>query len=206
VEPASLAEIEALESAAAIPSTVDAPKKRPRRQPKNKQDALTIALPVFASMRQCHAVAAIPIKLQQEAKDGGSTAIDQSGRVDLQKLLRWIFSQDERSVDWGSELRRYQALREKIRLESDQKQVLDRGEVQTAIARGMSVMLTKIDNEFGLMLPPILKGLPEDQIQKKLLEAAENFKASFRGELKALMSTPVVDTFTKVTKPKYTNE
>ncbi len=71
-------------------------------------------LPIFDTMQQCSSVTGIPIAIQKEAKRGGSDAF-KHGRIDLQKLLRWIFSQGKSTVDWGDEFKKWRSKLEEIK-------------------------------------------------------------------------------------------
>lgn len=199
---ATLREIEALEAGAAPPKPVKSstaaitPPAQPKAKARGKwvntnEEAATIQLPIFSSMKQAYTITGIPLSVMKDAKQAGSTAITSAGRVDLAALLRFIFSDDQyENTNWSSELKRFQAKREELRYAEDQKRVVDRSVVQSALAKGMALLLTKIDHEFGVRLPPTLKGLDESSIQQKLLAAAESFKADFRNEVQAL-ATPV---------------
>jgi hypothetical protein len=185
------ADLEALEAPGKPVKSASTLPKQKRGRPTGPDSFLPR---VFDSMSQCSSATGIPISFLKQAKTADCAAF-RHGRVDLVEFLRWRFGQPEDAVeDWGAELQRYRALRERIKLDSDQQRVIDRSAVQTALAKGMALLFQKIDNEFGLMLPPALRGLPEVEIQKRLLEAAETFKSTLRDELQALAaSTPNVD-------------
>ena len=75
-------------------------------------------LPEYASMQACSGATGIPLDVLKASKKGGCPAFHGSGRVDLGKLLPWLFRDDsdgeETVSDWGKELKKWQAKRAKL--------------------------------------------------------------------------------------------
>ena len=69
-------------------------------------------------MQACSGATGIPLDVLKAAKKGGCSAFHGSGRVDLGKLLPWLFRDDtdggEAVSDWGKELKKWQAKRARI--------------------------------------------------------------------------------------------
>jgi len=183
----SIADLEALEAPAIKPAA-----KKGKRAVEPFAEAEKIPLPVFNSQDQCAACTGIPLATIKEAKRGGCSAFKQH-RVDLALLLKWLFAQDESAINWGTRLDEYKAKREKLKLDADEQKVIDRGEVTFAVGKAMATLFSNIDNQFGSLLPPVLKGLDEAGIQQRLTATSEIFKQAVREELKK---------FVDVDKPK----
>ncbi len=70
-------------------------------------------------MQACSGATGIPMDVLKAAKKGGCSAFHGSGRVDLEKLLRWLFRSGDATEtdtvnDWGKELKKWQAKRAKM--------------------------------------------------------------------------------------------
>lgn len=145
--------------------------------------------PKYESHAQCCAATGIPLAVIRAAKKGGCAGFV-GARLELEPLLRWVFKEDANREDvsknWNDDLKKYQALREKIKLSKDRNEVVDRGEIVFAMNKGMAVMFNLMDRVFAIELPPDLKGLSEAQIKSRLDVSVESFKSALRSELEPL--------------------
>jgi hypothetical protein len=148
------------------------------------QDRLSEAgtLPVYESMAQCSEQTGIPKSVLKAARKESAESF-RAHRILLGPLLKWLFTKNGDDQDWGDALKKYQALREEIKLAKDRQQVAERTEVEAAIVKGMALVFNTMEREFTVQLPPQLKGLSESEIQQQLSNVAESFKAILRSEL-----------------------
>jgi len=151
-----------------------------------------LKMPIFGSMKQCEAVAHIPLHMQKEAKDAGCTAFHNSNRVALEPLLAWIFSDDR--DDGEKPLKKvydhYHGQREKLKFEREAEQTLFKAEVGAAINKSMSLLFASLD-KLSDSLPGLLHGMDAPEIKTKLAESNESLKAELRTAFETLTKPPL---------------
>jgi hypothetical protein len=126
-------------------------------------------LPIYDSLNACSGATGIPLSILKQAKKSGCDAF-KSTRVDLGKLLRWLFGKDqdgEGSVNWGERYKRVQALRGELALDREKKESVSRGAIKDASRVIQSVMYSELDQIFCSELPADTKGCSELQIRDK---------------------------------------
>lgn len=147
-------------------------------------------LPIYDSMIACEAAVGIPVSVQRQAKKGGCDAF-RSNRVDLARLIRWLFKGGtDDDVDWGQELKKVQTKRERIKLSKDEGSVMATDEVREGIQRGVGLMFGELDRVFCSELPPALKGLDELAIRTRCQGEIERIKETLRDKFNTV--TPEV--------------
>jgi hypothetical protein len=176
--------------AVAKSAQLDQPKQRVGR----KADPNSTLPRVFDSINQCSSVCGIPVPALRAAKKAGCPAFRHS-RVDLIEFLKWRFGLPEDAVeDWGAKLSEYKARREKLRLEEDEKRVIDRCVVTGGIAKGTAILFGELEKSIQT-LPPALKGLTESEIQSRLIQTVDVYRQAVRLALSEITKQPVsVDT------------
>lgn len=121
-------------------------------------------LPVFDSMLACEAATGIPKSVQQQAKRDGCDAFDSHSRVNLARLLRWLFSRETEDCNWAERLKRAQALTAEIELKQVEGKLVEIERVHeqhTAIySKVRAILVQKFETE----LPPKQDGLPAEKI------------------------------------------
>jgi hypothetical protein len=155
-----------------------------KSQSQAPSDASLIALPVFDTQDQCTAVTGIPKSVLKSAKKKGCKAFKHS-RVDLASLLRFLFSEQngQPAGAWKDLLDEAKAKREMIRLARDERNVIDRTDVQSALSSGMALVFGEMDQAFTLNLPSQLKGLTEPDILSKLVTLSEQLKQKLKAKI-----------------------
>lgn len=143
-------------------------------------------LPVYDSMERCTAATGIPRSLMQLARKSGCDAFTANSRVVLEKLLRWIFSEerDESGVDWSQRLAEYKARREKIKLDKESLLISDRPTIERGAARIMAHIFDTLERMFCYELPPSIVGRTEPEIafesRKVIDELRDRLKSDFQ--------------------------
>lgn len=139
-------------------------------------------LPIYDSMDACHAATSIPLATLKLAKRKGSSAF-RSNRVYLEELLKWIFAQEGEegdAIDWGNELTKEKAKREKIRRLKDEGKVVERDVVTTGLQGGVALLFSELDRIFLAELPPSVKGLKESAVRAKAEDAIASLREILR--------------------------
>jgi hypothetical protein len=109
-------------------------------------------------------------------------------RTSAGEITDWAIAHNKRGFDSkelaAARLEVVQEQGRKLKRENDKadRLVIDFGDVDTALQKGMAMMFEAMDREFS-SLPPALKGLAEPEIQARLATAVESFKAVLRAEL-----------------------
>jgi hypothetical protein len=147
----------------------------PPKQPKGPGAPRTASndLPIYDSLNACSGATGIPLSVLKQAKKGGCDAF-KSTRVDLGKLLRWLFGKDqdgEGSVNWGERYKRVQTLRGELALDREKKELANRGEIRDAVRVIQSTMYSELEQTFCHEFPPDAKGLGEIPIRDKAKDA-----------------------------------
>jgi hypothetical protein len=138
-------------------------------------------LPVYGSMQQCSGATGIPIAILKRAKKSGSDAFHESGRVHLDKLLRYLFAHDDPAeLDWDNELKKWQAKREKIKHDQAAATVVDRSEVRAGIFEAVAILFSELDRRFCSELPGALKGLDERSMRARAQKEIQLLKDTLR--------------------------
>ena len=142
-------------------------------------------LPVVGSMEQATAACGMPVSMLKRAKRDGCPAFKPSNRIHLGELLRWFFAQttqdmgDEQPPDglatWRDALNRAQTKREEIRLAKDKGQVVEFDEARRQASEAAASYFAELDR-MCRELPPILKGLDEIGVFKKLEQRREEIR------------------------------
>lgn len=147
---------------------------------RSKSAASKFKLPVFPSKLAVERALHVPVHVQKQAQSQGCPAFTEGqSRVDGDKLLLFLFNDASDNIDWANKLKEYKAQREEIALQRDKGKLIVRDEVSTGIAKGMSVLFTEIERNFGV-LPAALVGLDAPGIQAALTKAVEAFKEALR--------------------------
>jgi hypothetical protein len=97
-----------------------------RKKPSNETKPQT-RLPIFDTMMQCSSATGIPVSVMKQAKRGGSDAF-KHGRIDLQKLLHWIFAKGPATVDWGDEFKKWRSKLEELKHDKEIKKLVVRAD------------------------------------------------------------------------------
>lgn len=146
------------------------------------EPAETPTLPKFASSAQCAAICGIPLGVIRRAKAAGCDAFEAAGRVSLARLLPWLFKNRDggEAVDYGQQLKEWQAKREKLKHDKDAGRVLDRDEVRSGIRGAMALLFVELERAFLSELPPTLKGLQEGPIKERCAKAISGLRKTLR--------------------------
>lgn len=148
---------------------------------------MNLDLPTYDSMKQCFGATGIPIRVQLQAKKKGCAAF-KSNRVYLEPLLRWLFAQgvDDSDVDWSKELRKEQALRERIKRKKDEQEVIAFSEVKADASEIMTLLFSELDRVFLNEQPATGKGLDEHGLRALNKKHVEALRDSLRVKLEAI--------------------
>lgn len=143
--------------------------------------------PIYDTLGQCASMAKVPVAILKEAKKLGCPAF-KHGRVYFEEFLPWMFAtlMDDKATDWGAELKRAQAMRERIKLAEDDGRVVDRTTVSDGIAKAVGILFGELDRVFTSELPTRGKGMDELGLRKLSLTEIEKIKDSMRKELEPL--------------------
>jgi len=141
-------------------------------------------LPIYESLSICSRATGIPMTTLKFAKRCGCDGI-QRQRVDLGKLLAWLFSpeRDTDGVDYSREYKKWQAENERLRYEQASGLVVERAAVEAANAAVMALLAAELDRNFACELPPAAKGLDEREIAKRAKAAIASFWGGVRAKL-----------------------
>jgi hypothetical protein len=140
-------------------------------------------LPVYPSMKAASGATGIPVPVLRQAKGRGCHGF-RHNRVYLRDVLEWLFSQgDDADIDWGQELKKAQAQREKIRLAKDRQEVVDRGEVSDAIRAGMARLFGVLRKVFVQEMPPRVQGLKAMEVRRHIVAGIDEAEAAFRDQV-----------------------
>jgi len=153
---------------------------------RQKQTAhISDLLPVVSSMEQATACCGMTGAMLRKAKKAGCPAFEPANRIRLSVLLKWFFAQaieesgDEAPPDglatWRDALNRAQTKREEIRLAKDKGQVVEFDEARRQASEAAALYFAELDR-MCRELPPILKGLDEIGVFKKLEQRREEIR------------------------------
>jgi hypothetical protein len=134
----------------------------------------------------------VPISILKEAKKLGCPAF-RSTRIHFEEFLPWMFAtlMDDKATNWGEELKRAQAMRERIKLAEDDGRVVDRTTVADGIAKAVGVMFGELDRVFTSELPTRGKGMDELGLRKLAATEIEKIKAGMRDKLNPLAKVKI---------------
>jgi hypothetical protein len=141
-------------------------------------------LPTYESMAVCQTATGIPKTILKQAK---KESVFRAHRIPLQALLKWIFSKDGNSVDWGERNKKADALIKEHRLDQIKKLILDKDSVAFGINKAISMLFATFDR-LSDQLPPVLHGMDAAGIKAKLAEATERLKGELRAEFEKLFA------------------
>lgn len=145
-------------------------------------------LPIYDSISAAAAATHIPETLIKRAKRAGCAAF-RSNRVDLAKLLEWIFAQGESGENWIEFRAKYAALNEKLEHDERAGQLVEKEPTARGIHAAEAVFFGALDRIFLSTLPPFLAGLDEFQVRQRIAPEVETLKATLRAELATLAAT-----------------
>lgn len=148
-------------------------KKKQDRMPKQDADGI---LSVYDSMAQCAGDLEIEIAALKHAKRSGCNAFDGNGRVRTKALIRFLWKQSSTGVDYGTEFKKWQAKREKIKHDKDAGYVVDRDAVDSWIQTRTAIFFGELERVFGGEFPAAAKGLSEIEIKKRSDAAIASLK------------------------------
>ena len=136
-------------------------------------------------MEQATACCGMPVYMLKKAKKSGCPGFESGGRIRLGEVLKWWFenctaeSGDEAPPDglatWRDALNRAQTKREEIRLAKDRGQVVEFDEARRQASEAAAHYFSELDR-MCRELPPVLKGLDEISIFKKLEQRREEIR------------------------------
>jgi hypothetical protein len=132
----------------------------------------------FPSMASCSGATGIPLSVLKGAKKAGCPAFDQSNRVHLEPLLRFIFSENgSMGQDWAKRHERADALIAEKKLAVLEGELVDINTVteqqDRCCARAVAVLQQKFETE----LPPKQDGLPAVKIAEMNRKALDQVRA-----------------------------
>lgn len=139
------------------------PKTPVEPPPKGKPGRPASILPTFDSMAACEGATGIPKAVQQQAKRDGCDSFDSHGRVNLEKLLRWLFARDQ-GANWADRLKRAQALKAETELAVLQGGVVEIEKVHESVDRCCAKAAAVLTQKFETEMPPKQDGLPAEKI------------------------------------------
>lgn len=143
--------------------------------------------PIYDTLGQCAAMARVPLSILKEAKKLGCPAF-RHGRVYFDEFLPWVFATllDDKATNWGEELKRAQAMRERIKLAEDEGRVVDSNTINEGISKSVGVIFRELDRVFISELPSRGKGMDELGLRKLATTEIEKIKTSMRKNLEVL--------------------
>lgn len=148
--------------------------------PKRGRPRDEIVWPIFDTMAQCSAATGVPVAVLRESKRAGCPAFKHS-RIYFGPFLRWLFeNMDDQSTDWGKDLEKSKALRERIKLAEDERRVVDRNTIADGIAKGMAYVFGELDRVFVGELPARGKGMDELKLRTLACGEIERMKEQLR--------------------------
>lgn len=122
-------------------------------------------LPIYDSMDQCTAATGIPLAVIKAAKKAGSDAF-KSNRVYLDRLLVWIFSNEQADsvTDWNQALAQEKTLRERRKRLMEDEQTADRPTIQRGAGKIMAIIFDTLERSFCYELPGSQVGKTEAEM------------------------------------------
>lgn len=141
---------------------------------------------MYDTMAQASAATGIPVGVFRLAKRRGCKAFRYT-RVEVVEFLTWWFAQDQEQAgaDWPKELAKEKTLRERIKRAEDEKRLIDKGVVETAIAAGMATLFSEMERVFCDHLPARAKGLTEIGIRDLAVAEIERMKLTLNEKWEA---------------------
>jgi hypothetical protein len=147
-------------------------------------------MPQFDSINQAAAASDVPIAALKLAKKSGCSAF-KHGRVDLREFLAWWFKEGtdgEIGIDWSREHKKEQTLRERIKREDEEGEVVKFAEVTRFYD---SYIGQKVFGELEQMaqeLPRNLKGKDETTIHSTVVERIERLKEGLQSSWQSFLN------------------
>ena len=147
-------------------------------------------LPTYNTMTECTNATGIPSTVLKEAKRAKCPAFSKSGRIILEKLLRWLFSRPEKEkegTNWGNELRRWQSELIRQRAEKQAGKMVDVDKIesafQTCATQIKTILRSRLENEYPTFVaklePPEARVFGKrlsDEIIKEFGQLAKEWK------------------------------
>lgn len=133
-------------------------------------------------MAQAAAASRVPLRALKMAKRGGCDGF-MHNKVDMGRFIAWWFSNEATGEDWSDELKKAQALRERIRLSEDQERVIDFGAVHEFHRALVGALFSDLDRIFCNELPPALKGQTEIRIRTRCARDIERLKRTMEKQV-----------------------
>lgn len=163
---------------------------------RRNSNARPMEMPMYDSMAQMASATGIPLSVLKEAKRMGCGFV-RHGRCDLLEFVKWdwarrVAGDDADDKIWSNELNRVRTEREKIRLQIDKLEVIERNLV-IRLAQDLVGSLIGELEKLAQYFPSKLKGMTETQIfpvvtkeigriKTILLAKWTNWKQSYGGD------------------------
>jgi hypothetical protein len=103
------------------------------------RNRLPIVKQWYPSMLAVEGAFGIPRSIQQSAKDDGSEAFHSSGRVNFGELIRWIFKNDRKKIDWDEHNKKLNATMKQIEIDKVFRKVIMLDEAQQCVQELMTI-------------------------------------------------------------------
>jgi hypothetical protein len=141
-------------------------------------------LPTFDSMATCSARTGIPLSVLKQAKKAGCTAFRMGSRVELEPLLRFLFSQsaEEAGLDWSNELKKWQAKRQQQAYEQRDRELVDQDEVLEILipmSARQNDCLVRFENEAPVAMAGVDPGTGRLLAKRYTDDIRNEFKATY---------------------------
>lgn len=147
-------------------------------------------LPIYPSMKAASARTGLPLSFLKRCKGAGCPAFDLHGRMDLNKLLPWIptvmDSKEELPTgfdSWTTYLNSLKAKREDIRLQKERGETMTIADATGQATEAESFYFAELDR-LQQELPPVLAGLPAQEIYDRISKRLEELKKTSRERFK----------------------
>ena len=151
-------------------------------------------MPQFDSLAQASAAMRVPVAALKLAKANGCGAF-RHGRVDSAEFLGWWFESKMDGTDWSRELKKEQTLRERMRRESEEGELINFKEVERFFQRVIGHRFFRELEEAAEEWPRGLVGQDAgtidaavtgciERIKHGLKQAIEQFQSAHQGKEK----------------------
>jgi hypothetical protein len=152
-------------------------------------DSASSDLPSYPSIANCASRTGIPETVLKKAKAAGCPAFDAGSRVHLAKFLPWIFArEDADGKDWGDTLKKFQALRQEVKLKQEEGELIDRawmaGRIHAAAGK-VDALRIKSEAEHPLLFAAAAGDVPAcraviQQIWDEIISSISALESEFK--------------------------